>query len=638
MFFLFFVFHRHFCGHGEFSQKVLKYQKIVDIPKKSQSEPTLKKVKARRENIRIHMDYTYLTLENTDDTKRCYQENQVITWFNISQVCVEADLMTQEKYEVLTKTLDNVANYLTQTLRVVKSDPIPIVSIPEYPVPTNEVDTDLYIGVFVRPFGKNSGTLASASTVARSSTDDRPTQGIINVNLQYLPNEPSDLSTKGRRDLFDICLHEIIHVLGLAEADFKYWRDSDGKPYTNFPLTIHYHDRKRPASIINTPSAHAAVVERYGVTEFQDVHGNTYPSGVELEDAGGPGTQMSHFESRVYFTELMAPLYSDYAYISNITLAVLNDMGWYDVNFNMCEPYPYGDYRSIIGETKPFKDFLSKSPTSGFPRNYFPDDDQWTYIGMPYGCSYDHHFPGIYNIYKCSDGYQNYCDDYFPIKDRNGTTSFSPGFYLEEGLPFPSITLDSICIPMKNQKGLSGEKSDVNSYCALYNDTLNPDDLISGCFPMECQNHELFILAGDTPKKCSKKWQEIFINSSVTLLCPDPQVICGIINFTNYTIPYTPIDSSNKPSTNQTEKPSDQHSGFTTNSDLSDSGNLESTQENSENIGNDNNSDGKEPKNGMNPLTLALIVIAATIAVIVTIIVTVLYVRKRKNKYTREEP
>ena len=56
--------------------------------------------------------------------------------------------------------------------------------------------------------------------------------------------------------------------------------------------------------------------------------------GAELEDDGGPGTAESHFEKRVFGNELMTGIVgSDVPVLSSFTLALCQDSGWYQVDY-----------------------------------------------------------------------------------------------------------------------------------------------------------------------------------------------------------------------------------------------------------------------------------------------------------------
>lgn len=67
-------------------------------------------------------------------------------------------------------------------------------------------------------------------------------------------------------------------------------------------------------------------------------------TGAELEEFGGGGTAGSHFEKRVFHTELMIGSLGR-AWTSRksvFTLAALQDSGWYQVNYTAADALLFG--------------------------------------------------------------------------------------------------------------------------------------------------------------------------------------------------------------------------------------------------------------------------------------------------------
>ncbi|VDP44413.1 unnamed protein product [Heligmosomoides polygyrus] len=55
--------------------------------------------------------------------------------------------------------------------------------------------------------------------------------------------------------------------------------------------------------------------------------------GAEVENQGGPGTTGSHWEKRVLENEAMSGVATQVYAVSRITLALFEDSGWYQVNY-----------------------------------------------------------------------------------------------------------------------------------------------------------------------------------------------------------------------------------------------------------------------------------------------------------------
>jgi hypothetical protein len=64
--------------------------------------------------------------------------------------------------------------------------------------------------------------------------------------------------------------------------------------------------------------------------------------GVPVEDDGGSGSAGSHWEKVVLGNEIMVPNVTANLVVSKFTLKLMEDSGWYQVNYNMAEPFFWG--------------------------------------------------------------------------------------------------------------------------------------------------------------------------------------------------------------------------------------------------------------------------------------------------------
>ena len=67
-------------------------------------------------------------------------------------------------------------------------------------------------------------------------------------------------------------------------------------------------------------------------------------NGVMLEDDGGSGSASSHWEKKIAYSELMTPKAPMWV-ISKLTLAVMQDSGWYIPNNDLAAPLRFGHRR-----------------------------------------------------------------------------------------------------------------------------------------------------------------------------------------------------------------------------------------------------------------------------------------------------
>ena len=61
--------------------------------------------------------------------------------------------------------------------------------------------------------------------------------------------------------------------------------------------------------------------------------------GAELEDQGGDGTALTHWEKRIFQNEAMTgTVHTENPVYSRLTIALLEDSGWYLPNYDLASP------------------------------------------------------------------------------------------------------------------------------------------------------------------------------------------------------------------------------------------------------------------------------------------------------------
>jgi len=97
----------------------------------------------------------------------------------------------------------------------------------------------------------------------------------------------------------------------------------------------------------------------------------------------------SHFDERFFFTEFMSAVYDDdAAYFSPLTLALLEDTGWYKVDFRHAENSPFG-----LGAGCEFVtgNCIVEEQVPVYGRGFFCNDLE---IGDDWSCGPSHHYKG----------------------------------------------------------------------------------------------------------------------------------------------------------------------------------------------------------------------------------------------------
>jgi hypothetical protein len=189
------------------------------------------------------------------------------------------------------------------------------------------VNADLIIFPFVDTDMQGT-TQAYASTCVISTRNSRPIAGFIGFtkNLNFQKNNWLDYFT-------NIAVHELTHVLGFNSDIFEAFVDENDKPIPiqNTLQEIEVEGLKR--KIIVSPKALEAARKHFNCPDLK---------GIELENQGGQGTLGSHWESRVMLTDYMIGFTYDETALSEITLAFLEDTGWYKTNYYTGGLFRYG--------------------------------------------------------------------------------------------------------------------------------------------------------------------------------------------------------------------------------------------------------------------------------------------------------
>uniref|UniRef100_UPI00358E0BC2 leishmanolysin-like peptidase n=1 Tax=Myxine glutinosa TaxID=7769 RepID=UPI00358E0BC2 len=225
------------------------------------------------------------------------------------------------------------------------------VSLPDGPGEAH-VDFLLYVSA------KNTVRCQGGSTVAyaahcQQGQDDRPIAGYANVC-------PEALAVKHGKLTVTALLHEILHALGFSASLFAFYRDNNGQPLTprrsnglpafNASLGLYQWSEKvvrhverlwlqrdghttHEVSLLVTPNVMAEGRKHFGCPSLE---------GVELENQGGVGTELNHWEMRLLGNEVMTGAHTTSGPLSRLTLALMEDTGWYWADYSMAQKLSWG--------------------------------------------------------------------------------------------------------------------------------------------------------------------------------------------------------------------------------------------------------------------------------------------------------
>ena len=224
--------------------------------------------------------------------------------------------------------------------------------------------------------------------------------GLVMVNSYYFNN--GDFASQ-----YSTLTHEIYHLLGFSSGLYQYWKDQNGVAYTAPTQTTTV--RGLTKMILKTPNVVAKAKEAFGCSTL---------TGIELEEYGSSGTAGSHWDMRIMYNDFMIGKDHQDPIYSTISLALMKDTGWYEVDYSKAD-IPY------FGRGLGCSFFDNKCLTNGvsnFPSLFCDQSDTDTcdtfYLWKGY-CSvytYSSALSAAYQYFATSttggDSYADYC----PIK------------------------------------------------------------------------------------------------------------------------------------------------------------------------------------------------------------------------------
>lgn len=224
-------------------------------------------------------------------------------------------------------------------------------------------------------------TVAYAAHCQQEAALDRPIAGHANLCPENIVTKRQDLEI-----LLSTVKHEILHALGFSVSLYAFYRDQEGNPLTprvenGKPLlneklqarqwservirSVHRPQWKvrggsvsRDVLMMVTPRVRQEVRDHFNCPELE---------GAELEDQGDEGTSLTHWEKRVFENEAMTGTHTQNPVYSRLTLALMEDTGWYRANYSMAQPLRWGHKLGCDFAMKSCKEWMDKRHSQGEP-------------------------------------------------------------------------------------------------------------------------------------------------------------------------------------------------------------------------------------------------------------------------------
>jgi len=455
----------------------------------------------------------------------CSKVGEVIYYEGRPISCSDEDVVTQEKKDVVEAVVDAVFPIFEGMLSTWEIDGTIELDEGSYSgdiciggVHCHEESTDekirnltkgeqLYIQVTMRP---EEGSTYATGVALQFDQNMRPIVGHVNFNVRLMPSSINKNSALWK-ELTGVALHETMHVLGFSNSMFhSFINASSGQLYDNPVVTIENPQDGHVATIITTPHVKEAVRRQFGCDSLE---------GAPLEDQGGAGTAASHWEKAVFMDEVMTGSASSSPVLSNVTLALLEDSGWYFPN------YEFGE-RLVWGENRGCK-FVQQNCENGWPKSeadgYFCEEKD------KQGCTYDRTARGLCSIKQ----YSNLPKQYQHLSDPalGGTV------VLADYCPFVRAYSNGLCTDTSISKTyIYGDEPGERSKCYLSKVSLSPisslldkQEALPLCYPTVC------ISPTELATKIGNYWYNCPSGKNISnihgyfgsLDCPDASVLCG---------------------------------------------------------------------------------------------------------------
>ncbi|KAK6182580.1 hypothetical protein SNE40_010233 [Patella caerulea] len=431
-------------------------------------------------------------------------------------------------------------------------------------------DFILYVAAIKSDRCKES-TVAYAGHCQQEKALDRPVAGYFSICPHSISTHQQD-----RLQLLSTMKHEILHALGFTASLFAFYRDEQGNPLTprrslsNKPdfdqqlkmyrwsdkvvKTIERSDWKLPMGII-TKRVHMVVTPRVKAEVRKHFNCPTL-EGAELEDQGIDGTAITHWEKRVFENEAMTGTYTQSSVISRITLAVMEDTGWFKANYSQAGNYEWGKDLGC--------DFVKKSCFQWIEEKQKRNEDIYPYCKevkkgeLWTDCTNNRHSVALCNLVEYKKPLPLKYQYFYQIKDvaNSDVGRYGGSVSLADYCPYlqefswtnkDKILRGSSCLVPSNgidpDSNYFGEEYGNESRCFNHGGRWylhhcggvnSPQHSGSGCYQYFCSEEMgLNILVDGIPYRCYKAGQKItasFVTKSYlhqgTVVCPACSDVC----------------------------------------------------------------------------------------------------------------
>jgi leishmanolysin len=323
----------------------------------------------------------------------------------------------------------------------------------------------------------------------------RPVAGFINF-------DPAAIENSASRSDIGIAMHEMTHALGFSMGRFDTFFDEE----TNLTVPVE--------EVLSTVNNISKIITPTVLEKAREHFDCETLDGAELENQGSSGTAGSHWEKRIFNSEYMIGQQTEYPVLSAITLALMQDTGWYKADFSFAESLPWGYRRGC--------DFVEETCEEGWPKNegYFCSDPSFA------SCNFNRRGRGYCQLAEYStDLPEEY--QYFSDPRVGGTDSYADYCPYVGAIEWCSDSDD------QDDDDIVDRGESYCETCRCFESTLakgssSAADPIFGCYNITCTApNRLKIQVDEYWYTCPFGGSTKIIDYGGEIECPDDEAICA---------------------------------------------------------------------------------------------------------------
>lgn len=428
----------------------------------------------------------------------------------------------------------------------------------------------LYVSAKQTSRCRKDQTIAYAAHCAQDPESERPIAGHANLCPSSISTHPKDLKA-----LVATVKHELTHVLGFSVSLFAYYRDESGRPLTerdSIPGPIPVDPRtgyarwsekvirkivradwltgagkvEKEVHLVVTPTVVREVRRHFNCSTLE---------GAELEDQGSDGTSMTHWEKRLFENEAMTGTHTQNSVYSRLTLAVLQDTGWYVANFSRAEKLDWGENMGCNFAKKSCKSWIDERRANNISIRPFCDRIKGDLLQI--SCTDDRNSKAVCNMKQYNEPlpmhYQNF--DQLEGISKDNLAHYGGSVDLADYCPFiqeftwqaQNVTVrGSRCElggnNLEPERNAALEHYGSHTKCFEHGKRWEQRSCVykrhwhhfgAGCYKYQCLNGHVVVMVGNYSYPCYYPNQLVTIQQQVdqwlyngTLLCPACAHVC----------------------------------------------------------------------------------------------------------------